>query len=102
MDIYDRGLRLRTLRKKQKLSQSAVGKRLGITRATVSSYERNVLSPSLEVLEKMALLYRTSVDYILGLENRSAIYIDDLTESQQETVRTIVETLRREFQKETK
>lgn len=102
MDIYDRGLRLRTLRKKQKLSQSAVGKRLGITRATVSSYERNVLSPSLEVLEKMALLYRTSVDYILGLENRSAIYIDDLTESQQETVRTIVETLRREFQKDTK
>lgn len=102
MDIYDRGLRLRTLRKKQKLSQSAVGKRLGITRATVSSYERNVLSPSLEVLEKMALLYRTSVDYILGLENRPAIYIDDLTESQQETVRTIVETLRREFQKDTK
>ena len=102
MDIYDRGLRLRTLRKKQKLSQSAVGKRLGITRATVSSYERNVLSPSLEVLEKMALLYRTSVDYILGLESRPAIYIDDLTESQQETVRTIVETLRREFQKDTK
>lgn len=102
MDIYDRGLRLKTLRTKQKLSQKAAGKRLGVQRATVSSYERNVLSPSIEVLEKMAILYRTSVDYILGLDNRPVIYLDDLTESQQETVRTIVETLRREFQKETK
>ena len=47
-----------------------------------------------------SLLYRTSVDYILGMEHRAALYIDDLSESQQETVRSIVETLRREFLKE--
>ena len=41
-----------------------------------------------------------SVDYILGMEHRAALYIDDLSESQQETVRSIVETLRREFLKE--
>lgn len=102
MEIYDRGWRLKELRENRGLTQDEVADRLGVERATVSAYERNLGFPRAEKLEKLALLYRTSVDYILGLENRSAIYIDDLTESQQETVRTIVETLRREFQKDTK
>ena len=65
-----------------------------------SAYERNIATPRIDVLENLALLYRTSVDYILGMEHRAALYIDDLSESQQETVRSIVETLRREFLKE--
>lgn len=92
MEIYDRGWRLKALRKKRGLSQKAVADRLGVDRAAISAYERNIATPRIDVLENLALLYRTSVDYILG--------IDDLSESQQETVRSIVETLRREFLKE--
>lgn len=102
MEIYDRGWRLKNLREKRGLTQAEVAERLGVDRATISSYERNLGFPRVEKLETLALLYRTSVDYILGLDNRPVIYLDGLTESQQETVRTIVETLRREFQKETK
>ena len=97
MEIYDRGWRLKALRKKRGLSQKAVADRLGVDRAAISAYERNI---AIDVLENLALLYRTSVDYILGMEHRAALYIDDLSESQQETVRSIVETLRREFLKE--
>lgn len=100
MEIYDRGWRLKTLRKKRGLSQKAVADRLGVDRAAISAYERNIATPRIDVLENLALLYRTSVDYILGMEHRAALYIDDLSESQQETVRSIVETLRREFLKE--
>lgn len=99
MEIYDRGWRLKALRKKRGLSQKAVADRLGVDRAAISAYERNIATPRIDVLENLALLYRTSVDYILGMEHR-AVYIDDLSESQQETVRSIVETLRREFLKE--
>lgn len=96
MEIYDRGWRLKALRKKRGLSQKAVADRLGVDRAAISAYERNIATPRIDVLENLALLYH----YILGMEHRAALYIDDLSESQQETVRSIVETLRREFLKE--
>ena len=99
MEIYDRGLRLKELRKRRGLSQQEVADRLGVTRSTISAYERNNKSPSLEALEKLALLYNASVDYILGINHRANIYLDDLTESQQETVLEIVERLRSEFKK---
>lgn len=88
MEIYDRGWRLKALRKKRGLSQKAVADRLGVDRAAISAYERNIATPRIDVLENLALLYRTSVDYILGMEHRAALYIDDLSESQQETVRS--------------
>lgn len=98
MEVYDRGLRLKTLREKRGLSQREVADRLGVTRATVSGYECNIKAPKLETLERMAVLYRTSVDYILGLDHRTSIYLDDLSESQQQAVIDIVDRLREAFQ----
>ena len=97
MDIYDRGLRLRELRQKLGFTQDYVAQRLDLVRETISAYERNIKTPSVEILEKLALLYRTSTDYILGLEHRENIYIDDLSKSQQKVVRNIVEMLREEW-----
>lgn len=71
MEIYDRGWRLKALRKKRGLSQKAVADRLGVDRAAISAYERNIATPRIDVLENLALLYRTSVDYILGMEHRA-------------------------------
>lgn len=102
MEIYDRGLRLKELRQKRNLSQKEAACHLGISGATVSAYERNIKSPSLEVLEKMATLYHSSVDFMLGLENRTNFFIDDLTERQQEIILNIVNMLREEFHRETK
>ncbi len=97
MDVYDRGLRLKALREKRRLTQQAAADRLGITRATVSAYETNTKTPSVDMLIKLAVLYHSSVDYILGLENRTSISIDDLQDSQQETVIKLIELLRAEF-----
>lgn len=100
MEIYDRGLRIKNLREKRGLSQKEAADKLGISRATISAYERNNKSPRIEILEQMAILYHASVDYILGLEHRTYLYIDDLSDSQQEAVKSIVKILRNEFQKE--
>ena len=102
MELYDRGIRLQELRKKCNLSQKEAAKRLGVSRATVSAYERNIKSPSIETLERMALLYHASVDFMLGLEHRTCFYIDDLTEHQQKTILGILELLRSEFQETNK
>lgn len=50
MEIYDRGWRLKALRKKRGLSQKAVADRLGVDRAAISAYERNIATPRIDVL----------------------------------------------------
>ncbi|MEG1458789.1 MAG: helix-turn-helix transcriptional regulator [Acetivibrio sp.] len=95
--VYDFGIRLKELRKDKHLSQSDAAKRLGITRSTVSAYECNTKTPSVEVLLQLAVLYNSSLDYMMGFENRSSIYLDDMTESQQKTILDIIDRLKQEF-----
>ena len=64
---------------------------------SISGYECNTITPSVEQLVKLAVLYNASLDYMLGMENRSYLYLDDLTESQQRTVLDIVDRLKKEF-----
>lgn len=99
--IYDFGIRLKELREGKHLSQAEAAKRLGITRSTVSAYECNTKTPSVEVLVQMAVLYNTSLDYMMGMENRSNLYLDDMTESQQRTVLDIIDRLKKEFKHST-
>lgn len=97
MEIYDFGYRLRELREKRNLSQSQVAAHLDITRSAVSNYEGNLSYPSAEVLSKLAILYHTTTDYILGLENRKIIVIDGLAPEQEKAIEDIVEILKKQF-----
>lgn len=94
---YDFGARLRELREKKGFSQDYVAKKLEVTRSAISSYESNLKNPLVEHLKAMAFLYNSSVDYMLGLDNRTGLYLDDLTPSQQQTVLDIVARLKIEF-----
>ncbi len=100
MAIYDFGVRLKELREAKRLSQTDVAQRLNVTRSTVSGYECNTITPSVEQLVKLAVLYNTSLDYMMGMENRIHLYLDDLSESQQHTILDVVDRLKREFLKE--
>ncbi|MCI9274281.1 MAG: helix-turn-helix transcriptional regulator [Clostridiales bacterium] len=72
MEIYDLGLRLQELRRRKGMSQSQAARRLGISGAAISSYECNIRTPNAEMLVRMALLYNTTIDYIMGLEKRES------------------------------
>lgn len=95
--VYDFGKRLKELREAKRLSQADVARRLEVTRSTVSGYECNTITPSLEQLVNLAVLYNASLDYIMGLDNRSHLYLDDLNQSQQQTILEVVERLKEEF-----
>ncbi|KYD03486.1 hypothetical protein B4102_3404 [Heyndrickxia sporothermodurans] len=60
------GSRLKKEREKRKWSQIAVAKKIGITNAVLSNYERDVRDPDTETLRKFAELYEVSSDYLLG------------------------------------
>jgi len=92
-------LRLQKLRESKGLSQAEVARRLGLAKGTVSSYERNIKTPRLDVLIKLAVLYNSSVDYILGLVNRTNLYLDDLSERDQQIVLGTLKALKEELQR---
>ena len=60
--------KLTLLRQQNKLSQSEVARRIGISSSTVSAYEADQISPSLETLVKLANLFHVSTDYLLGVD----------------------------------
>ena len=57
------GQQLRTLRKRQKMTQQDVADRVGITRDTLSNYEIDRRTPDLKTLRKLAECYGVSLDY---------------------------------------
>lgn len=62
------GKRLKNAREKKNWSQLYVAKKVGITNAVLSNYERDYRDPDTETLKKLAELYDVSVDYLLGRE----------------------------------
>lgn len=88
--VYDFGLTLRNLRKKNKLTQSQVAKRLNLTKASISGYENNINSPSIDVLRQLAYLYGVSSDYLLGIDKKEVIVIDGLTARQKELLNLMI------------
>ena len=89
-DIYDFGYRLQFLRKNRGLTQKEVAARLEMNPNTIAKYESNLLTPSVEVLIKLALIYNSSTDYILGLSNRTKLHLDDFSVSQQQFIVSMV------------
>lgn len=66
--VYGLSKKLILLRQQNKLSQSEVARRIGISSSAVSAYEADQISPSLETLVKLANLFHVSTDYLLGVD----------------------------------
>lgn len=63
--------RLRNLREDHDLSQQQVAEYLGMKQPQYNRYERGLRDIPTDVLIRLAKLYQTSTDYILGLTNNS-------------------------------
>ena len=66
--------RLKDLREDADLSQSALGKAIGVPQRTYSYYENGQRMVPPEVLSRLADFYHTSVDYLLGRTNQKEPY----------------------------
>lgn len=61
------GKRIKELRVETELSQKGLAEKIGVKQNTVAQYEKGVARPSLEVLVKLAVIFQTTTDYLLGL-----------------------------------
>ena len=62
-------------------SQVQLAEKLNITKQTVSNWENENIQPSIEMLVRIAKLFRVSTDYLLGLDTTQTINVDGLPKS---------------------
>jgi len=58
------GNRLKTLRKQRGYSQEQLANLIGVSRSTLSRYEKDKTSPMMDVLEKMAIHLDTTITWL--------------------------------------
>ena len=78
---FDFGMRIRQLRKERGLSQAVFAKRLGVSKETVYRYENN-----LQRTKQIALILRTSLDYLTGLEDGYTVRLPQLSKEQRDVL----------------
>ena len=81
---------IKSLRETAGLSQSALAKRLGVTRSSVNAWEMGLSIPTAQYIVELSQLFHVSTDYLLGLNNTQAIYIDRLSQEEKLILYSII------------
>ena len=81
---------IKSLRETAGLSQSALAKRLGVTRSSVNAWEMGLSIPTAPYIVELSQLFHVSTDYLLGLNNTQAIYIDRLSQEEKQILYSLI------------
>ena len=73
---------IRELRERAGYSQAALAKKLNVTRSSVNAWEMGISVPSTQYIVELAQLFRVSTDYLLGIEAKSMLNLNGLTEQE--------------------
>ncbi len=72
------GKRIYALRTAFGWNQVQLAEKLNISKQTVSNWENENIQPSIDMLVRVAKLFRVSTDYLLGLDDAQTINVDGL------------------------
>ena len=81
---------IKRLRENAGLSQSALARKLGVSRASVNAWEMELSAPTAQYLVALAQLFHTTTDDILGLESEEQIVLRDMNEQEKRLVYDLV------------
>lgn len=94
------GQRIAALRNKKGLTQEQMAEALGVKRARYNAWEQSISNPDIEMLDKLAVFHRVTVDFLLGrphseglLTLTSDMYADGYTDE------SVYEQLENDLQK---
>ena len=78
------GEHIMLLRKQKGLSQSELGKTIGTSGDVIGRYERDVITPSIDVIVKVAEALEVSIDFLVGkskmvLDKQAVKRLEDIT-----------------------
>lgn len=87
------GNTIRELRKEKKMSQSELGKFIGVSQTTVTAWETGRAEPSSTFVSKLADLFNVSTDYLLGRSDSKKETYYELTEKEKNDIAVQAEKL---------
>lgn len=75
------GDRLKKLRTEKRITQEELGRKVNVTKVSISGYENGNRSPDTETLQRLADYFKVSTDYLLGrTDNQYSAELPNLTE----------------------
>ena len=86
--IYDI---IKELREKAGYSQSALAKKLNVTRSSVNAWEMGISTPTTQYVVELSKIFRVSTDFLLGLDTTSKLNLDGLTTEETKILYSLVE-----------
>ena len=84
------GERLKRLRIEHNLTQEQLAQRVGVLKASISSYELGKQYPTINTLIKLCNLFDVSADYLIGRSDSMQLMQRDLTDEQIATIQQII------------
>ena len=96
---YELSENIKKLRIQKHLTQTELGKRIGVTTSTVASYESQDRLPSIAVLIRLAAEFNVSIEYLLGVNKNVTIDVSELSNKQISALNVIVEQFREDNKK---
>lgn len=84
------GERIKDLREKLNMTQTALARRLGLSRSAVNAWEMGVSIPSVPYLLQLWELFRVSVDYLLGRSQREMVDMSDLSCEEKQVIYSLL------------
>lgn len=86
--------RIKALREARGWTQAELARRMNMTRNGINSWEQGLSMPSPPSLVDLARLFSVSTDYLLGVENYSAVNVAGLNEEDVALLAQLAERLR--------
>ena len=86
--------RIKALREARGWTQAELARRMNMTRNGLNSWEQGLSMPSPPSLVDLARLFSVSTDYLLGVENYSAVNVTGLNEEDVALLAQLAERLR--------
>lgn len=74
--------RIKSLREQNGMTQSALAKKLNVTRSAVNSWEMGISVPSTALLVDVARLFHVSTDFLLGVKGTATLDISELNDAE--------------------
>lgn len=88
------GENIRRLRQERGLCQEELGRRIGASKQSVSNWENGNITPSIDLLLRLADFFGVSTDYLLGRNNQRTLDATGLNDAQATHIQQIIDDLR--------
>lgn len=88
------GERIAQKRHEKGWTQHDLAKKLGLNSKSVKDWESGVSLPSAKTIVKLCHLLNVSSDYLLCLDSRETLYLDDLSSGDRTRIKAILQALK--------